>query len=226
MQSPFPGMDPFIEACGLWEDCHNHLIEKIAERLAETVPERYHIRTGERSYVVLVGAESKSDEFRETFVEIYESGLEQRLVTCIEALSPSNKRPGSKGWKRYLRKRRSLLVGKVNLVEIDLLRAGERMPMLDAWPDSPYTLLVHRGTGTELCRVWPAHYRQPLPSLPVPLAKPDDDIRLEIQPMIEAIYARHRYEASIDYRKPLTPPLPREDAAWLKQHLKGRRSRS
>ena len=29
MKSPFPGMDPYIEACGLWRDFHGHLIEKI-----------------------------------------------------------------------------------------------------------------------------------------------------------------------------------------------------
>ena len=31
MKSPFPGMDPYIEAHGhLWEDFHHHLIEDIA----------------------------------------------------------------------------------------------------------------------------------------------------------------------------------------------------
>src|SRR5947209_2883684 len=59
MKSPFPGMDPFIEACGLWEDFHPHLIEKIYEALADSVPDRYLVRTGERSYLVLVGAEGK-----------------------------------------------------------------------------------------------------------------------------------------------------------------------
>ena len=59
MKSPFPGMDPFIEACGLWGDFHSHLIEKIYERLAEAVSPRYLVRTGERSYVVLVESEGK-----------------------------------------------------------------------------------------------------------------------------------------------------------------------
>ena len=40
MKSPFPGMDPFIEAYGLWEDFHPHLIEKIYETLADSVPDR------------------------------------------------------------------------------------------------------------------------------------------------------------------------------------------
>src|SRR5262245_346290 len=59
MLSPFPGMDPYIEECGLWEDFHKHLIEKIAERLADASPQRYIVRTGERSYLVLVESEGK-----------------------------------------------------------------------------------------------------------------------------------------------------------------------
>jgi hypothetical protein len=32
MKSPFTGMDPFIEACGLWGDFHSHLIERFVAR--------------------------------------------------------------------------------------------------------------------------------------------------------------------------------------------------
>ena len=53
MSSPFPGMDPFIEACGLWEDFHTKLIGEIERVLAPVLPERYVIRAGKRSYVVL-----------------------------------------------------------------------------------------------------------------------------------------------------------------------------
>ena len=41
----------------------------------------------------------------------------------------------------------------------------------------------------------------------MPLAKPDADILLDLQPMVEAIYQRSRYERSIDYKQPLTPRL-------------------
>jgi hypothetical protein len=143
-------------------------------------------------------------------------------VTSVEVLSPSNKRPGTEGWDLYLRKRQSLLLGGVNLLEIDLLRGGQRMPMLDPWPDSPYTLLVARAKKAQLCRVWPTYFNRPLPPIPVPLAKPDPDVPLDLQPMIEAIYQRSRYERSIDYRKPLAPPLRPEEAAWLKKQLRGR----
>ena len=159
------------------------------------------------------------EEHREAFVEIYEASPEQRLVTCIEILSPSNKRPHTPGFDLYLRKRQSLLLGDVNLVEIDLLRGGSRMPMLDPWPDSPYTVLVARAKKFELCQVWPIHLQRHLPSVPIPLAKPDPDILLDLQPMIDAIYQRSRYELSIDYSKPLSPPLQPAEELWLEKQL-------
>jgi hypothetical protein len=267
MKSPFPGMDPFIEACRLWGDFHSHLIEKIGEKLVDVAPQHYLIRTGVRSYVVLVDSEAKKsdsslpdvrvsarrgrkktsgkgatalverpgevepvtmrafiqDEHREAFVEIFEANPDQRLVTSIEVLSPSNKRPGTEGWELYQRKRQSLLLGNVSLVEIDLLRGGQRMPMLDAWPDCPFTMLVAR-TRAQLCSVWPAHYRVALPRVPVPLAKPDPDVWLDVQPMIDEIYERFRYMQSIDYRKPLLPPFDAAETGWLKQRLEARRS--
>jgi hypothetical protein len=263
MRSPFPGMDPYIEACGLWEDFHSHLIEKIGEKLADAAPDRYLVRTGERSYIVLLESEGMKsysflpnvsvstsrgrkktakkggtavavpasesepitlrpfiqEEHREAFIEIYEANPGQRLVTSIEVLSPSNKRPGTEGWELYQRKRQSLLLGDVSLVEIDLLRGGQRMPMLDPWPDSPYTLLVARARA-QVCRVWRAHYRRPLPPIPVPFTKPDHDIVLDIQPMIGEIYQRFRYARSIDYSNPLNPPLDAADALWLEKRLR------
>jgi hypothetical protein len=264
MPSPFPGMDPYIEACGLWEDFHNHFIAHIASQLAEAAPKRYVVRTRERSYLVLVDADGKEshslllevgattsrgrkkvskksgtalaepavpatshvlrafidEEHRETFLEIYETDPEQRLVTTIEVLSPSNKRPGTPGWDLYQRKRQSILLGDVNLVEIDLLRGGKRMPMLDPWPDSPYTLMVARARKPQLCRVWEGHFREPLPPIPVALAKPDADLPLSLQPLIDSIYRRFRYEQSIRYAAELIPPLDPEDAVWCRRRLR------
>jgi hypothetical protein len=266
VKSPFPGMDPCIEACGLWEDFHNHLVEHIAVQMADAAPDRYVVRSGERSYLVLIESNGKEshpilpdvgvttprgrkkaakkgatapaepaegnqphllrafieDEHREKFVEIYETDPEMRLVTTVEVLSPANKRPGTEGWDLYLRKRQSLLLGNVNLVEIDLLRDGRRMPMLDPWPDSPYVLMVARARKAQLCRVWEGSFQEPLPAIPVPLAKSDPDISLNLQPLVASIYQRFRYARSIDYTRPLTPPLSPEDAAWCQQRLRTR----
>ncbi len=216
MKSPFPGMDPYIEACGLWEDFHDDLIGEIKRALATALPDRYLVRTGDRSYIVLIESEGKE---RESFVEIYETDPDQRLVTCMEVLSPSNKRRGSEGWEVYLRKRQALLLGAANFVEIDLVRSGHKMPMLDPWPKAPYTLLVCRQSRAPYCTVLPAHFQRPLPLLPVPLASPDPDISLTLQPMIDAIYARGRYYRSIDYSSPLSPPLKAEEQSWLAEQL-------
>lgn len=173
MKSPFPGMDPYIEACGLWGDFHHELISEIKRALAEAAPDRYVIRAEERSYLADVEITTRrrdrasgsdmgtaikelslvEEQHQEAFLEIHETSPDQRLVTSIEVLSPSNKRPHTPGWDLYLRKRQSLLLGDVNLVEIDLLRNGQRMPMLDPWPESPYSILVARARKYDLCQV-------------------------------------------------------------------------
>jgi hypothetical protein len=269
MRSPFPGMDPYIEACGLWEDFHEELTGEIKAALARSVPGHYVVRFGERSYVALVTSEeigfpdrrsSQADvaiafapgkdpsagsaaaavaelpaivteadpvsmraliemEFRETFVEIYELRPERRLVTTVEVLSPSNKRYKSPGWFRYCRKRQAHLEGGANLVEIDLLRGGRRMPMEDPWPDSPCYVLVSRKPTAPQCTVWPAYCLRPLPEIPVPLSPPDADVSLALQPMIEAIYERSRYALDIDYRRRCRPRLDPAHAQWLQAHL-------
>src|SRR5215208_3853103 len=60
MKSPFPGMDPFIEAFGLWEDFHDDLIAEIKRVLAQQLPRGYLVRTRKRAYVILAEAEEKT----------------------------------------------------------------------------------------------------------------------------------------------------------------------
>jgi Protein of unknown function (DUF4058) len=161
------------------------------------------------------------ERFRENFIEIYTADPELRLVTCIELLSPSNKRRGSEGWEQYLRKRNALLLGTANLVEIDLLRSGQRLPMVEPWPDSAYYFLVGRQSHVPYCRVWPVHCHRVLPEIPVPLANPDPDVPLALGPLIDAVYERSRYAQRIDYSKPLHPPLPPEQATCLQPPVSG-----
>jgi hypothetical protein len=60
MRSPFPGMDPFIEAQGLWEDFQNKLMGDMERWLSQSLPPRYTVRLGERSYVEFVDPQSAS----------------------------------------------------------------------------------------------------------------------------------------------------------------------
>jgi hypothetical protein len=167
-----------------------------------------------------------TESFKETCVEIYAAGEEPVLVTCIEVLSPANKRPNTEGWDTYLRKRRAMLLGQANFIEIDLLRGGHKMPMLDPWPDSLYSLLVCRQSNAPYCRVWPAHFRDRLPPIPVPLSDSDPDLTLDLQPLIDGIYSLGRYDERIDYSRPLTPALSDADAVWVRDLLKDRVPRS
>jgi hypothetical protein len=113
-------------------------------------------------------------------------------------------------------------LGKANLVEIDLLRGGDRMPMLDPLPASPYYVLVSRQEQAPLCRVWRADFDQPLPSAPIPLTRPDPDLTVALQPLVDLIYERSRYAQDIDYSRPLTPPLATTEASWLRARLRER----
>src|SRR2546422_629315 len=259
MPSPFPGMDPYLEATGKWEDFHNKLMGDMERHLSQVLPPRYAVRLGERSYIDYIdprteqtgellfkpdigiksaGAESGSastsvleesaldmegrveTEFREVFLEIHELDPAHRLVTGIEIPSPSNKRPGSVGWYQYERKRKVFLEGHANLVEIDLLRGGRRMAMAQPWPDSPYYIMVLRRETAPRCKVWRAHFRQPLPPIPIPLAPPDPDLHFELQPLVDAVYARSRYGRELDYTTALRPAFSAEEAAWLAERLR------
>ncbi len=158
-------------------------------------------------------------EFRETFIEIKGAKPDRHVVTTIEVLSPSNKRRGSLGYEQYLRKRQAHLMGTANLVEVDLLRRGYRMPMFTEWPPGPYYLLTSWRKMAPRCKVWPAFVNRPLPKLRIPLDPPDDDIVVDLQPMIAAIYDRSRYGADIDYTKPCEPPLDEVAQAWLAERI-------
>jgi hypothetical protein len=143
------------------------------------------------------------------------------LVTTIEILSPFNKQPGD-GLEEYRRKRRAILQSPVHLVELDLLRAGQRPGAEVAYPplDAEYILLVNRATvdETRLSDIWPVTLDQPLPVLPIPLLRPDPDVPLDLNGIIAIVYAKSGYSWRIDYTQPVPPPeLRPETAEWLAQ---------
>ena len=135
------------------------------------------------------------------------------VVTVIELLSPSNK--AGEGRADYLRKRRSILNSDVNLVEIDLLRGGQRVPMRAPLPDFPYFALLHRAGLRPLADVWPIGLQEPLPPIPIPLLAPDADVELHLQRAFEGAFNSVGYERAIDYLRPLNPQFIETDAAWV-----------
>jgi hypothetical protein len=155
-------------------------------------------------------------------VEIREVGT-ARLVTAIEILSPVNKRLGHEAHTDYVEKRRTLMRSPVNLLEIDLLRRGERFPTQDELPHAPYFVFLHRGRGSTKVGIWPLTFTDAIPPVPVPLLEPDPDQPLELGQAIRNVYDRAAYELRIDYTKPPPKPdLSREVVTWLARTLADR----
>jgi hypothetical protein len=48
-RSPFPGMDPWLESS--WGDVHHEIISKLADQIAEVLPDDLFVTVGERVYV-------------------------------------------------------------------------------------------------------------------------------------------------------------------------------
>lgn len=145
------------------------------------------------------------------------------LVTIIEILSPVNKRPGHDAYRDYQRKRRDLLRSEVHLLEIDLLRGGERPPLIEPVPPAPYYVTLSREQRRPTVDVWPIQLADSLPVLPVPLHPPDDDAPLDLGAAVAAVYERGAYASQIDYRQPPPPPtLSAAAESWLAELLSGK----
>jgi hypothetical protein len=143
------------------------------------------------------------------------------LVTAIEILSPVNKRAGHDAHRDYLRKRRDLLRSAAHLLEIDLLRGGERPPLEEPVPRAPYYVTLSRAERRPTVEVWPIQLSDELPVLPVPLLEPDPDVPLDLGAAVAAVYERGGYASLIDYHRPPPPPdLSEAETRWLDEHLR------
>jgi hypothetical protein len=161
-------------------------------------------------YRVLVRLEE--DEIEECFLTIQELP-ERKLVTAIEVLSPTNKRT-KRARQEYLDKRSDLMRSGVNLVEIDLLRSGQRMPLNNAPPPTDYRVLVYRPRPNKIAEVFGFSYKDPIPSISIPLLRGEAEPTLDLNAVLHALIDRARYDLTIDYRQPPSPRLRKEDEAW------------
>jgi hypothetical protein len=140
------------------------------------------------------------------------------VVTVIELLSPWNKARGA-GQTEYLSKRANVLYSTANLVELDLLRGGQRLPTRKRLQAGQFYAFVSRPRVRPDIDVYAWTLRDPLPSLPIPLAEPDPDVLIDFQSVFTTTYDRAGYDYSLDYTAPLEPPLSKADAKWAKSRL-------
>lgn len=141
-----------------------------------------------------------------------------RVVTVIELLSPANKEGEDRD--EYLRKRNEYLVTNTNLVEIDLLIDGERLPMGKPKPPrADYYALVSRADRFPKASVWAFTVRDALPNLPVPLKPADGEVVLDLRACLDRAYDDAGYQNRIDYTKPPEVSLRTADALWAAELL-------
>jgi hypothetical protein len=159
------------------------------------------------------------DEIHEARLEIIDR-TDRTVVTVIELLSPSNKVPGSRGRASYQQKRQEVMTSDSHLVEIDLLRAGLRLPAREAPPDADYYIHVSRTDLRPRGLLWPIQLRQRLPRVPIPLRHGDPDAPLDLQQALNTAYERAAYDLEIDYDQPPTPPLAPDQQRWAEEVLR------
>ncbi len=262
MPSPFPGVDPYIEAQGFWAGFHSRFMTYCGDALNEVLPEHYVADLGENVDLmdisrnemkkivpdVLVSKEGRRSiaasrlakiaagtailepvkiplpqievEVRSLWIEIRR--IEKRVpVALIEVLSPTNKT--GDGFYEFNRKRRATIRQKVHLVELDLLLKCNRLPMDRTLPPGDYFALVSRWEERPQADVYAWTIRDPFPSIPIPLSRPDPDILLDLAPVFATAYERCRYASRIDYSIPPSTVKKPADRAWAERTAKAAR---
>jgi hypothetical protein len=155
-------------------------------------------------------------EVRIPVIELRDRGNNQ-LITAIELLSPVNKR--KPGLEPYRSKRLRLHEAGIHLVEIDLIRRGERPIRHPRLPQQHYLCSLWRG-GLAQIELWAFNFNDPLPVLPIPLKAPDKDVPLDLGKALRTIYKRGYYHLSVNYEESPPPPeLSTEETADLKNML-------
>jgi hypothetical protein len=255
MASPFPGMDPYLEAPGLWPNVHNSLIVALRDDLAPRLRPRYYVALEERTvrlsaddlvfvtrpdvavvqpsdsrehprhFVATTTSEVLSvevplpDDIREVYLEVHTTDTDQ-VITVIELLSPTNKLVGE-GRQHYERKRLELFGTLTHVVEIDLLRAGQPMPVRGMAPHIGYRILVSRASQRPKAELFAFGMQQAIPDFFLPLQSGDDEPMVPLNRMLHSLYDRAGYDLRIDYTQvPPPPALLPDDAVWLDEQLK------
>jgi hypothetical protein len=167
-----------------------------------------------------------SDPVTEGYIEIIDLSSGRRVITGIEVLSPTNKLPGP-GRKLYVQKQYECRKDGVNLVEIDLVRTGQRVlivPETMVPPDyrTTYRVSVYRAGEDEICEVYRVPLRERLPAIRIPLRPSDADVALDLQAILEQAYRNGGYDEDIDHTAEPAPPLACDDARWADALLRER----
>jgi len=154
------------------------------------------------------------DEVVERYLEVRDV-VTGEVVTVLELLSPTNKLT-REGRGQYERKRLKVLGSATHLIEIDLLRAGEPLPMRIQPDDSRplYRIVVSRSQDRPRAEIYLFDLHDPIPDIPVPLRADETDAVLPLNQVLHDLYDRAGYDQILNYGQPPVPPLSDTDTAW------------
>ena len=160
---------------------------------------------------------------RESYLEIRDVTTRE-VVTIIEIVSPRNKRLGE-GRTIYDKQRLQVLRSSMHLVEIDLLRNGKPMDILDNHIQSDYSILVSRYEKRPKADLYAFNLKETIPTFALPLREGDKEPMVNLQELINGIYDRASYDLVIDYSQEAVPELSEEDKIWVDEVLKEQKLR-
>jgi len=147
------------------------------------------------------------EELQQSYLEVRDA-VTQKVVTTVEVLSPANKR--GEGRQKYEAKRQQLLTSSTHLVEIDLLRGGDPLPMENGTLQSHYRILVSRAQTRPVADLYPFNLGDRIPPFPLPLLPGDPEPTIDLQSLVNDLHEQLAYDYFMDYRT--RPPLPWSDA--------------
>jgi hypothetical protein len=167
----------------------------------------------------------REEEIRERFIQIVDLKDDDRVITTIEVLSPSNKTPGG-GREEFMAKQAENWQAGVSLVELDFIRGGKHslsLPMpFRSDPSVVYQISIVKGWLHGTGQIYPIKLCQRLPTISVPLRRTDEPLSLDLQWVHDAAYDRGECALDIKYHLEPEPPLSAADAAWADQLLKSK----
>ncbi|MDY6785200.1 MAG: DUF4058 family protein [Cyanobacteriota bacterium] len=157
-------------------------------------------------------------KIKQAYLEVREM-VNKEVVAAIEILSPVNKRNGE-GRETYLKKRARVLGSLTHLIEIDLLRGWEAMPILNNPIQSHYRVLVSRSDRRPRAELYAVNLDDTLPVFPLPLREEDVEPQINLQQLLGEVYDRAGYDYRINYKLDPMPALSEAEASWAKEQLR------
>ena len=106
------------------------------------------------------------------------------------------------------------------MIEIDLLRDGDRLPLGRPRPPvADYYIIVSPADRRPKTSVWAFTIQEPIPTFAVPIRHDLEVVPLDLKACLDRIYDDGRYEARLHYDQPPVPQLDAPRTLWANELL-------